>query len=68
MEEENEENLRFKFVSGIDRQPGWGENPPNLSKRARCRTKSRKFLSLVSFEVLLFSNANWIVSSDHRFD
>ena len=22
MEEENEENLGFKFVSGIDRQPG----------------------------------------------
>ena len=22
MEEENAENLRFKFVSGIDRQPG----------------------------------------------
>ena len=22
MEEENEENLRFKFVSGVDQQPG----------------------------------------------
>ena len=30
------------------------------------RTCSVLYTSLVSFKVLLFSNANWIVSSDHR--
>ena len=30
------------------------------------RTCSVLYTSLVSFEALLFSNANWIVSSDYR--
>ena len=57
------------------------EKPHNLSKRARCRTESLKknvllscsvlHTSLVSFEVLsllIYTNATWTVSSDHRFD
>ena len=48
------------------------EKPHNISKRACCRTESSRndvllnctmlYTCLVSFEVLLFFNANWIVS------
>ena len=76
MEEENGENLRFKLVSGIDRQTR------NLTIFQNVHVVELNhmvtfgvgcyfncimlYTCLVSFEVLQFSNANRIVSSPRK--
>ena len=69
MEEENEENLRFKFVSGIDRQTRnlaifQNVHVVELNQlEMMCYLTAPCFIPVSFFEVLQFSNANRIVSS-----
>ena len=70
VQKENEENWRFKFVSDIDRETSqsFKVHVVDLNQVSRmCHLPwSVIYTSLVSFDVLLLSKANWIVSSDHR--
>ena len=56
--EEDEENLRFKFVSGIDRQP------KNLTIFQNVHIVELNQVEMMCY--FLFSNANWIVSSPRK--